>query len=92
MSLKIGINLTRFFSINFDIPKRRKKSIRFIIIHYTGMKKESKAIEKLRDPKSKVSCHYFIKNNGEILNLVPDLYTAWHAGKSKWKNFNSART
>ena len=73
MSLKIGINLTRFFSINFDIPKRRKKSIRFIIIHYTGMKKESKAIEKLRDPKSKVSCHYFIKNNGEILNLVPDL-------------------
>ena len=89
MSLKIGINLTRFFSINFDIPKRRKKSIRFIIIHYTGMKKESKAIEKLRDPKSKVSCHYFIKNNGEILNLVPDLYTAWHAGKSKWKNFNS---
>ena len=30
--------------------------------------------------KSKVSSHYFIKNNGEILNLVPDLYKAWHAG------------
>ena len=28
-----------------------------------------------------------IKNTGKILNLVPDLYEAWHAGKSSWKNF-----
>ena len=41
------------------------------------------------NPKSKVSSHYFIKNNGEILNLIPDLYTAWHAGKSQWKKFKS---
>ena len=27
-----------------------------------------------------------VKNNGEIMTLVPDLYTAWHAGKSLWKN------
>ena len=50
------------------------------------MKKESDAIRKLCNPKSKVSSHYFVKNSGEILNLVPDLYTAWHAGKSSWKN------
>ena len=84
----MGINLTRYFSINFDKLKRRKKSIKFIILHYTGMKKESKAIERLCDSKSKVSSHYFIKNNGEILNLVPDLYVAWHAGNSKWKKLN----
>ena len=30
-----------------------------------------------------------IKNNGQILNLVPDLYIAWHAGKSKWKDYKS---
>ena len=80
MSSKIGLNLTRYYSINFDLPKRSKRSIKFIIIHYTGMKKESDAIKKLCDPKSKVSSHYFIKNNGEVLNLVPNLYTAWHAG------------
>ena len=25
----------------------------------------------------------------EILTLVPDLYEAWHAGKSSWKNYKS---
>ena len=85
----MGLNLTNYYSINFTLPKRRKNLIKFIIIHYTGMKKESDAIKRLCDTKSQVSSHYFIKNNGEILNLVPDLYEAWHAGKSSWKNFKS---
>ena len=89
MSLKIGINLIRNYSINFDLPKRSKKIIKFVIIHYTGMKKEVEAIERLSSPKSKVSSHYLIKNNGDILMLVPDTYTAWHAGKSSWKKYKS---
>ena len=89
MSSKLGTYLTKNYSINFDLPKRSKKKIIFIILHYTGMNKESDAIQKLCDPKSKVSSHYFIKKNGEVLNLVPDLYTSWHAGKSFWKKFNS---
>ena len=88
MSLKIGLNLTNNYSINFSLPKRNKKLIKFIIIHYTGMKKEFDAIRKLCDQKSKVSSHYFIKNDGEILNLVPDLFEAWHAGKSRWEKYN----
>ncbi len=89
MSRKLAINLTRYYSLNFDLPKRSKKKIIFIIIHYTGMKKESKALEKLCDYKSKVSSNYFIKNNGELLNLVPDSYVAWHAGKSSWNKLKS---
>jgi N-acetylmuramoyl-L-alanine amidase len=89
MSSKIGINSAKNYSINFNLPKRSKKLIKFIIIHYTGMEKESAAIKKLCDIKSKVSCHYFLKNNGKILNLVPELYEAWHAGKSNWKEFKS---
>tara|TARA_B100000035_G_C20978314_1_gene544213 strand:- start:150 stop:875 length:726 start_codon:yes stop_codon:yes gene_type:complete len=85
----MGLNLTKNYSINFGLPKRSKRLIKFIIIHYTGMRKQSKAIERLCDQKSKVSSHYFIKNNGEILTLVPDFYIAWHAGKSKWKRFKS---
>ena len=81
--LKIGTN----YSLNFNIPKRNAKKIKFIILHYTGMKKEKEAIKKLCDTKSKVSSHYFIKENGKVLNLVPDLYEAWHAGKSCWKNY-----
>ena len=89
MSLKIGLNLTRKYSINFTPQKRSKKLIKFIVIHYTGMKKESDAIQKLCDQKSKVSSHYFIKNNGALLSMVPDLYTAWHAGVSSWKSYRS---
>ena len=85
----MGLKLARKYSINFNLPKRVKKNIKFIIIHYTGMKSESSAIKKLCDEKSKVSSHYYIKYNGNILQLVPDLYEAWHAGKSVWKNFKS---
>ena len=53
------------------------------------MKKQSEAINRLTDIKSKVSSHYFIRNNGKIITMVPELYTAWHAGVSFWKNFNS---
>ncbi len=84
----MGLNLTRNYSYNFSSNKRTKKLIKFIILHYTGMRKETDAIKKLCDHNSKVSSHYFIKNNGQILNLVPDLYEAWHAGKSKWKKFD----
>ena len=70
MSSKIGLNLTKRYSINFSLPKRKPKTIKFIILHYTGMKKETEAINRLTSPKSKVSCHYFIKNNGETFVMV----------------------
>ena len=89
MGLKIGIKLTENNSINFSLPKRSKNKIKFIILHYTGMKKESEAIKRLCDSNSQVSSHYYIKNNGEILSLVPELYQAWHAGKSCWKKLKS---
>ena len=75
------------YSPNFKTTKRKVNQIKFIIFHYTGMKKESETIKKLTDIKSEVSCHYLIKNNGEIVVMVPDLYEAWHAGISSWKNY-----
>ena len=83
------MNTTLNYSPNFDVKKRRVKEVKFIIFHYTGMKKENQAITRLTNSKSKVSSHYLIKNNGEILTLVPDLYVAWHAGVSSWKNYKS---
>tara|TARA_Y100001935_G_scaffold253737_1_gene260650 strand:+ start:1572 stop:2303 length:732 start_codon:yes stop_codon:yes gene_type:complete len=77
------------YSPNFDRKKRGSNQIKFLIFHYTGMKNEVDAINRLTDYKSKVSSHYFIKNNGKIINLVPDLYIAWHAGISSWQKFKS---
>ena len=82
---KISLN----YSPNFNTIKRLKKNIRFIIIHYTGMQNELSALNRLCDIKTKVSAHYFIKKNGSVLNLVPPIYEAWHAGKSSWKGLKS---
>ena len=85
MALKTTFN----YSPNFNSKKRNFKKIKFIIFHYTGMKKESEAINKLTDIQSRVSSHYLIKNNGDLITLVPDLYESWHAGISSWKNYES---
>ena len=83
------LNTTRNYSPNFDTKKRNYRDIKFLIFHYTGMKSEKEAINRLTDYKSKVSCHYFIKVDGTTLNMVPDLYISWHAGISKWKKYNA---
>ena len=85
MALKTILN----YSPNFNPKKRISKQIKFIIFHYTGMKNETEAINRLTKIQSEVSCHYLIKNNGAIIKLVPDLYIAWHAGRSSWGSFKS---
>ena len=85
MAIKTLLN----YSPNFNPKKRKTNQIKFLIFHYTGMKTEKAAINRLTDIESRVSAHYLIKQNGEIITLVPDLYTAWHAGKSVWKNYSS---
>ena len=85
MSIKTSLN----YSPNFNPRKRKFKKIKFLIFHYTGMKKESEAIDKLTNIQSQVSCHYLIKKNGKIITMVPNTYIAWHAGISSWKNFKS---
>ena len=77
------------YSPNFNNKKRSRKSIKFIIIHYTGMQSERESLIRLCDLKSKVSSHYFIKGNGKVLKLVEDHFVAWHAGKSYWKNYKN---
>ena len=80
--------IENLYSPNFSPKKRNIKNIKYLIIHYTGMKKTSDAIKRLINYKSEVSCHYFIKKNGDIIRMVPDSYVAWHAGKSNWKKHN----
>ena len=86
---KLTLNTTRNYSPNFDVRKRNNKEIKFLIFHYTGMSSEKNAINRLTNFNSKVSCHYFIKNDGKILSIVPDLYVSWHSGISKWKKYKS---
>ena len=72
---------SHFTSPNYSA---RIQSIDYIVLHYTEMPFEE-ALNKLCDKKSEVSCHYFIKDDGEVLQIVDDKNIAWHAGESYWQ-------
>ena len=78
--------MSTIYSPNFEARKRSKKNIKYIIFHYTGMNSDQLVIRKLTSFNSKVSCHYYVDKKGNLIQLIPDLYVAWHAGKSYWKN------
>jgi len=56
-----------------------------LVLHYTGMRTGREAIDRLRDPASKVSSHYVVEEDGQILRLVPEHRRAAHAGISHWR-------
>ena len=85
----IYLKTIKKYSPNFNIKKRIKNQIKFIILHYTGMRSEKEALNMLTNIQSEVASHYFIRSNGKIVSLVPDLYIAWHAGISSWKTYKS---
>src|SRR4051812_30114620 len=64
----------------------RKNGLRpdMVILHYTGMPDEGEALQWLCNPVSQVSAHYFVCSDGRVLQLVPEMRRAWHAGISTW--------
>ena len=83
------MKIIQIFHQIFQKKKKPKINIKFVIIHYTGMQSEIESIKRLKNPNSKVSCHYLINRKGKIIRMVEDKNIAWHAGKSKWKNFKN---
>ena len=80
----------KIYSPNFDLFLNR--NIKYIIIHYTGMKNQKVAVKRLQSKVAKVSTHYLISKRGTIYQMVEDKNVAWHAGKSRWRkdvNLNS---
>ena len=76
-------------SPNWD---ERALPVTMVVLHYTEMERAA-ALERLTDPDAKVSAHYFISEEGEVVRLVDEDKRAWHAGASYWrghKDVNSA--
>ncbi len=55
-----------------------------ILLHYTGMLDANDALELLSSSGSEVSAHYFVFEDGRIVQLVHESRRAWHAGTSSW--------
>jgi len=60
-----------------------------IVLHYTGMASADEALAKLCDGEPtdghRVSAHYFIGEDGRLVQCVPEARRAWHAGVSSWE-------
>lgn len=74
-----------------DIPTRWVPSpnvdarrIGFVVIHYTSNDSLAPALKTLTSRDARVSAHYLIARDGEILQLVDERARAWHAGDSRW--------
>ena len=79
-------------SPNFG-PRANGRVPDMIVLHYTGMPDHAQALSWLCNPESQVSCHYFVHEDGRVLQLVREQERAWHAGKSCWagdSDINSA--
>jgi N-acetylmuramoyl-L-alanine amidase len=70
-------------SPNFG-PRVGGGPIDILLFHYTGMEPGERALTWLCDPESGVSSHYFVFEDGRIVQLVDERDRAWHAGKSSW--------
>ena len=69
-------------SPNWD---ERALPVTMAVLHYTEMESAEAALERLTDPEAKVSAHYLIGEDGEVVRLVPEDKRAWHAGASFWR-------
>jgi len=74
-------------SPNFDERGGVVPSI--LMLHYTGMESAQAALERLTDPKAKVSSHYTVDENGIIYQHVDEQKRAWHAGAGAWGNLTN---
>ena len=70
----------------------RALPVSMVVLHYTGMRTGREAEERLVDPSAKVSAHYLIGEDGEVVRLVPEARRAWHAGRSYWRGLTDVNS
>ncbi|MDR3011276.1 MAG: N-acetylmuramoyl-L-alanine amidase [Sphingobacterium sp.] len=66
-------------AIHYDVRKPN-----FVIIHHTAQDSIGQTIKTFQIPRTKVSSHYVIGRNGEIIQMLNDYVRSWHAGVAKW--------
>jgi N-acetylmuramoyl-L-alanine amidase len=70
----------------------RQLPVSMVVLHYTGMPTAAEAEARLCDPECKVSAHYLIDEEGEVVRLVPEDKRAWHAGRSYWRGITDVNS
>jgi N-acetylmuramoyl-L-alanine amidase len=76
-------------SPNFD---ERRLPITMMVMHYTGMQDAASALARMTDPVAKVSAHYMVAEDGQVVRMVKDKHRAWHAGASYWRGIQDVNS
>ncbi|RJT25085.1 N-acetylmuramoyl-L-alanine amidase [Chakrabartia godavariana] len=76
-------------SPNFD---ERALPVSMVVLHYTGMLDGASAIARLADAEAKVSAHYVVAEDGQVVRMVDEDKRAWHAGRSWWRGISDVNS
>ncbi|QGY80093.1 N-acetylmuramoyl-L-alanine amidase [Sphingorhabdus lacus] len=70
----------------------RTLPITMLVLHYTGMPTGAAAIDWLANPASKVSAHYVVDEDGQLVHMVREEQRAQHAGLSYWRGITDCNS
>jgi len=76
-------------SPNFDA---RALPVSMVVLHYTGMPSAVAALDRLADPAAKVSAHYVVAEDGQVVRMVAEADRAWHAGAGWWRGITDVNS
>lgn len=68
-------------SINFGVRKPN-----YVMLHHTAQGSLLQTVKTFHSARAGVSSHYVIGRDGEIVQMVNDLFRGHHAGAGKWGN------
>lgn len=66
---------------NFNLRKPN-----YVVLHHTAQDSVRQTLNTFTIPRTQVSSHYVISDNGEVYHMLNDYFRAWHGGVGKWGN------
>lgn len=66
---------------NFNMRKPN-----YVVIHHTAQDSTAQTLKTFTLPKTQVSAHYVIGDDGKVYHMLHDYLRAWHGGIGKWGN------
>lgn len=78
---RLGINKSANWASAIHYDNRKPN---YVIIHHTSQNSTAQTVRTFQLEHTKVSSHYVIGRDGQVIQMLNDYDRAWHAGRSKW--------
>ena len=71
----------RVGTTNFNLRKPN-----YVVLHHTAQDSVQQTLKTFTLPRTQVSSHYVIGDNGDVYHMLNDYFRGWHGGVGKWGN------